>query len=105
MKVRDMIEMDIDIDVYDDVCEELAICFCGPVKLTAEGEEHFAEVLDYNVETVQDDDIVGHAIILIDGDDGDYWKRRLCKAKEFFSAAAGYCSEENYNSWFCSVEE
>ena len=74
MKVRDMIEMDMDIDVYDDVCEELAICFCCPVKLTAEGEKHFAEVLDYNVETVQDDDIVGHAIILIDGDDGDYWK-------------------------------
>ena len=100
MKIKEMIELEEDIDVYDDVCEELAICFCGPVKLTVDGEKHFAEVMDYDVEMVQDDDIVGHAIIKVDGGDGDGWKKRLRKAQEFFSAAAGYCSEEDYNRWF-----
>lgn len=34
MKVRDFIKQSIDVDVYDDVCEELAIAFCGPMELT-----------------------------------------------------------------------
>ena len=100
MKVRELIKLEEDIDVYDDVCEELAICFCGPMSLTPEGEKNFSEVLDYKVELIQDDDIVGKAIIKVDGNDGDNWKKRLKKAKEFFSAAAGYCSEENYSRWF-----
>ena len=31
MKVRDLLKTEIDIDVYDDVCEELGIAFCGAV--------------------------------------------------------------------------
>ena len=28
MTVKDLLKMEVDIDVYDDVCEELAIAFC-----------------------------------------------------------------------------
>lgn len=98
MKVKDLIEQEISIDVYDDVCEELAIAFDGPQPLTDEGKEHFAEVLGYDVklhyngaETV--------AIVNVDAP-GDEWEQHLEKAREFFEAAAGYCSVEDYNKWF-----
>ena len=92
MIVKDLLEQEIDIDVYDDVCEELAIAFCGPMKLTPAGTEKFSEVLSYGVRLNDD-----CAIINLDAAD---WKKRLRKAKEFFEAMAGYCSEENYNLWF-----
>lgn len=46
MKVKDLITQEIDIDVYDDVCEELGIAFCGPVELTDDGAHEFADVLE-----------------------------------------------------------
>jgi hypothetical protein len=95
MKVHDLIEMEIDIDVYDDVCEELAIAMCGPVLLTADGERYFEEVLEYPVSLV--DDI---ALVSVDGDD---WENKLMKAKEFFEAAAGFCSVDDYAMWFKEV--
>ena len=96
MKVRDLIEQDVDIDVYDDVCDGIGIAFCGPLKLTEQGKEKFAEVLGYNVK-LECDEV---AIICID-DPADYvWEARLEKATEFFEAAAGYCADSDYHKWF-----
>ena len=103
MKVREFINLDADIDVYDDVCEELGICFCGPQALTAEGRSHFREVLDYDMQL----DLSGTiptAVVCVDSEDDRTWRRRLRKAKEFFEAAAGYCSCEDYDTWFYSQE-
>ena len=99
MKVRDFINLEEDIDVYDDVCEELGICFCGPMGLTEEGAERFAEVMDYDIEI----DLSGRfatAVVHVDDDDDKTWKRRLKKAKEFFYSAAGYCDADDYDKWF-----
>lgn len=52
MKVKDLLPMEIDIDVYDDVCEELGIAFCGPLTLTEAGQEKFSEVLEYEIQMV-----------------------------------------------------
>lgn len=95
MTVKDLIEQEIDVDVYDDVCEELGIAFCGPLVLTEAGKEKFAEVLTYPVEW--EDDTV---IVSIDDNDEKTWKRRLKKAIEFFEAAAGYCAADDYEKWF-----
>ena len=103
MKIREFIKLNCEIDVYDDVCEELAICFCGPQGLTKEGEEHFAEVLDYEIEFDFSGDLYT-AAVKVDGDDGNKWKKRLRKAKEFFYSAAGYCADEDYQKWFCDSE-
>ena len=78
MTIREFIGQEIDIDVYDDVCEEIAIAFCGPQPLTAEGKEHFAGIMDYEVE-------INHlsygtlpaAIVKVDGPD---WEEKLAKA-------------------------
>ena len=94
MKVKDLIEQEIDIDVYDNVCEELAIAFCGPLALTEQGEKKFSDGLEYGIE-------LGDGVCIVNCDaSGDEWENRLEKAKEFFYAAAGYCAEEDYNKWF-----
>lgn len=101
MTVRDLIQMEIDIDVYDDVCEELGIAFCGPLELTEEGEKEFADVMDYHV--MINPHSYGNlpaAIVLIDDLDDEVWQERLEKAKCFFESAAGYCACEDYDKWF-----
>lgn len=98
MKVSEFIKMEIDIDVYDDVCEELSIAFCGPCKLTDEGKRHFAEVLEYDIELHNNGAyIVG--IVHVDAPDG-VWESRLEKAKEFFDSFAGFCPISDYERWF-----
>lgn len=94
MKVRDLIAQEIDIDVYDDVCEELGIAFCGPMELTDDGAIEFADVLEYGIELNDD-----CAIVNVDGAEGE-WQKRLRRVKKFFNAAAGYCSVDDYDRWF-----
>ena len=101
IKVRELIRQDIDIDVFDDYTEEVGICFCGPIRLTTEGKEHFKEVLDYKVVVYIDNALdTKEAVIQINEyDDAD---DRVDKSVEFFNAMAGYCSDSDYKKW---VEE
>ena len=93
-----------DIDVYDDVCEEVAIAYCGCLKLTDEGRKHFKDVLNYTIDV--NDSIssneVPWAIVYVDDEEG-VWQEKLEKAKEFFYSAAGYCSCDDYDKWFKEV--
>ena len=99
MTIRDLIEQDVDIDVYDDVCEDLGIAFCGPQPLTEEGKKKFEEILDYpiviNFHSYGD---MPAAIVQIE--QFDDWKKRLGKVMHFFYAAAGYCAVDDYELWF-----
>ena len=99
MKVRDFIKLEEDIDVYDDVCEALAIYFCGSQELTEEGRKHFAEVLDYDILVDESGDFKT-ATVLVDDEDDKVWKRKLKKSMEFFYSAAGYCNCDDYDKWF-----
>ncbi len=107
MKVREFVkewenEAHSDVDVYDNVCEEIGIAYCsGGYKLTREGEEHFKEVLDYDIEVFEDDCV---AIVDVNGEEG-VWQKKLKKAKTFFYAIAGYCAEEDFDRWFADVDE
>lgn len=98
--VREFIAQDVDMDVYDDVTDELGIAFVGPMELTDEGKEHFAQVLDLEMMVKEAPGFGTNAYVLIDGTDGNGWKKRLKQAKEFFEAAAGYCSADDYDRWF-----
>jgi hypothetical protein len=101
MTIRDLLPMEIDIDVYDDVCEELAIAFCGPLKLTPEGEKRFGETLDYEIE-LNPHSYGGYPayIIHIDDPEDSVWRHRLELALDLFESAAGYCSVDEYEKWF-----
>ena len=103
MKVKDLIKMDIDVDVYDNVCDDIGIAFCGALELTDEGKAKFEIALNLDVESLDEDD----AVCVINVDDEffpDNWKFNLKRAKEFFYAAAGYCSESDWNKWFKESE-
>lgn len=93
MKVKDLLAMEICVDVYDNVCEEIGIAFDGPVKLTPAGLKEFGEVLDFDVEVFREE----VAIVDVDADD---WKHRLKAAKHFFYSFAGYCPAEDWEAWF-----
>ena len=101
MTIRDLLQQEMDIDVYDDVCEELGIAFCGPQLLTEEGEKEFADIMDYPVK-INPHSYGGFpaAIVLIDDPDEAVWTERLEKAKRFFESAAGYCPCDDYDRWF-----
>lgn len=96
MTVRDLLKMEIDVDVYDSICDEIAIAFCGPVKLTEEGETHFSKVLDYPVEFNRD---CSEVCVILDETEG-VWQKQLRKAKDFFWSLAGYCAVDDYDRWF-----
>lgn len=101
MKVRDLIAMEIDIDCYDNVVEGIGIAFCGPVKLTEDGEKEFADVMDYECEILQDP-FIGYDVCIIITDDHPYigHNEKLKRANKFFKSVAGYCTEAESNKWF-----
>lgn len=98
-KVKDLLGLELDIDVYDNVCEELGIAFCGPVNLTEAGYAEFADVLEFDLDSVNLDEYSGTAIVDVDGDEG-VWQEKLARAKKFFYSAAGYCPADEYDKWF-----
>ena len=100
MTVKDLLPMEIDVDVVDDVCEELYIAFCGPVKLTEEGQKHFADALEIEVKPTYDSDLW---LVCVDDADESVWKHRLKVAKQFFRSAAGYCADSDFKKWFSDV--
>jgi hypothetical protein len=100
MKVKDLIAMEVDIDVYDTVCDDIGVAFCGPMKLTEAGEEKFSEVLERPCKLCN---YGGSVVCLVDvgeAEKDEVWKPRLKKAKNFFWSAAGYCAAEDYDRWF-----
>ncbi|MBO6093429.1 MAG: hypothetical protein J6P40_07395 [Oscillospiraceae bacterium] len=100
MTIRDLIQQEVDIDVYDDVCEELSIAFVGPQKLTKEGEKEFADIMDYPVILHTNSSYGSIAIVRVDDPVEEVWEERLRKAKRFFDSAAGYCACSDYEKWF-----
>lgn len=101
MKAKDLLPMEIDIDVYDDVCEELGIAFCGPLALTEAGQEKFSEVLEYEIQMIAGaPGGIPCVIVKVDDTKDAVWKEKLKKAKEFFHEAAGYCTDSDYKKWF-----
>ena len=97
MKVRDLIKTDIDIDVYDDYDERLGIAYCYGYKPTEEGERHFKEALDMEVEIK---DGLGGAVAIVHCENG----KEATRAMDLFNALAGWCSIDDFYKWFVDVD-
>ena len=100
MKIYEFLCEPIDIDVIDDVTDDLWIAFCGPMKLTEEGEKHFKSVLNLEVEYRNNWEGMVACVLL---DHLKNWERLERKCIELFEAMAGYCSVEDWDKWF--IEE
>ena len=99
MKVKDLLEMEIGVDVYDNVCDELAIAFEGPMELTEAGLEKFGEVLEYDVSLRGNGNFI-NAIVDVDDYDEAEFERKLAAAKELFESMAGWCTMDEGREWF-----
>ena len=99
MTIRDLLKMEIDVDVLDDYSDDLWIAFGGSLNLTDVGERKFATVLDLPVELNEDE---GTACVLLnDYPDCERLERNCIR---FFEAAAGFCSAKDCDEWFYTVD-
>lgn len=98
MTVRDLLAMNIDIDVYDADTEKIGIAYCGPTGLTEAGKEYFKDVLDYEVEFVNGTRLGDIALVHIP--DNVNFKKMLQKTTELFYSLAGYCPQSDWDDWF-----
>ncbi len=101
MKLRDFINQEIDIDVYDDVCDGIGIAFCGPQHLTEEGAKQFDDIMDLEV-SINPCSWGGLpcAIVHIDDPCDHVWMKRQKRCELFFWACAGYIDCDIYDKWF-----
>ena len=97
MKIKDLLSMEIDIDIANTVTDDLWPAFCGPLALTPEGAKEFADVLELNITAIDAENAV--AVIQVDAP-GELWKHNFIRARKFFCAAAGYCAAAEYEKWF-----
>lgn len=97
MTIREFMESNTDIDVYDNVCEELGIAFCPPIYLTDKGMDKFGRLLDSKIEVCED---ACSATVIVDDEPNWDWEDKLQAMKEFFYAMAGYCADTDYDEWF-----
>ena len=102
MKVKDLLEMEICIDVYDNVCDELSIAFDGPMELTEAGKEKFAEVLEFDA-TIHYNGYDTIALIDVDDENEEVFEHKLEAAKELFEGMAGWCTVDEWKEWFKEV--
>lgn len=94
MKVRDLLTIDIDIDVYDDYDERLGIAFCSGYTLTSIGEKVFEKALDLPISSIRND------VCIIHCETG----KEASMARDFFESIAGYCSSSDFDKWFMEVK-
>lgn len=100
MKVQDLVGMGIDVDVYDNVCDDIGIAFCGPMVITDLGKEKFKTALNLECELITRNGYTECTVNVESGLHPDAWKANLKEAKQFFYAIAGYCSADDYDLWF-----
>ena len=104
MKVKDLLKMEVDIDVYDSVCDDIGIAFCGPMELTDKGLAKFDKAINLPCVLRNYGDSVICIVEVEDEVDPNLWKKNLKRAKELFYALAGYCAADDYDEWFKEVE-
>lgn len=92
VKLRDLLKMNIDVDTSDGIIDE-EIVFCGPCKLTEEGERKFGPLLDKDIR-IYDDGSGKYATALnLTESEGRLFR-------EFLKAAAGYVASSLHEKWF-----
>lgn len=97
--IKELMKYEADVDVYNNITDDEAICLCCPLELTEEGLKEWGDVLDYIVETTTDGDY-SYAICFCDDDPNVKWQTKKKRLTNFLWSAAGYCSDKDYNKWF-----
>lgn len=99
MKIKDLLNYEIDVDILNDYLDADIPAFCGPQELTKAGIEHYKEVLDLEIELDQRPE-PKWAEIKLDKYPEEEADRLFDAAYNFFADAAGYCSVAKYGKYF-----
>lgn len=99
MTIRELMKHEIDVDVYNNITDDEAICLCCPLELTEEGLKEWSDVMDYIVE-VDMDGYCPSAECICDDDPDIKWQTKKKRLTKFLWSAAGYCSDKDYDTWF-----
>ena len=104
MKLRDILTKETwekygDLDICNDVTEDMGHAWCGTL-LTDEGRKHFKEALDVEAGIEWYAGYEEYVIELKLDQYGDSWSRKGRKAYRLFADMCGYCTEEEYDTWF-----
>lgn len=94
MRVRELLSMDICIDVCDDYNEECSIAFCGSVGLTEIGKDVFTDVLELPIRIINVGTSCPTAIVYCEN------SRQSRGAAQLFRSLAGFCTVEEWEMWF-----
>lgn len=114
--VRDLFSNDVRIsgDVYGNIADEIAVYFEGDIVLSEAGLAHFADVLDAEILSLSNGNILLNTAGLekIEDDWSDYefdnyddMPPIIQLISDLFLGAAGYINDEEYNKYFISVTE
>lgn len=99
MKIKDLLNREIDVDILNDYLDEDIPAFCGPQGLTEAGIEHYKEVLALEIELDSNPEPRWAEIKLNHYPDEEA-DRLFEAAYGFFADAAGYISVTEYNKYF-----
>ena len=99
MKIKDLLNREIDVDILNDHFDEDIPAFCGPQGLTEAGIEHYKEVLALEIE-LDSSPNPKWAEIKLDNYSEKEATRLFNAAYVFFADAAGYCSVTKYKKYF-----
>lgn len=98
MKVRDLMKLDIDVDITTNVFDDCYCAFVGPQPLTKFGLSYWEEVLELDCELSNEAPVC--EIIIPDNLNEKETEEINEGIKDFFGSCAGYCSIQDYKSWF-----
>lgn len=105
IKFKDLLRKEVDIDMGDTIVDGLYGCLVGPIYLTENGEDYFADILECDVQIDCDsEDVLCWDYGFLELDNTTDWEHKRRLAKKFISYAAGYCNEETWNEYFKDEE-
>ena len=106
MKIKELLKLDVQVDVGNDYSDEFTddcgnegfcalIAFCGPCELTERGKKHFARALEFdvNVDT-------SNACVHIPLGDDKQMEKDLTLAMMLFYGASGNVPCSFYDAFF-----
>lgn len=104
MKLRELLKLDITVDVSDDYADQFEdggrwfdsiIAFVGPCHLTKAGEERYKNIMNLDVDVDE-----CSAYVHIPQDVDEKMEELEKEVMLFFYAAAGYMSESLFKEYF-----
>ena len=93
--IGELIRGGAEVDIYNDITDDKASTFCGPIEITPECEEEFEDVLGISGTLHEHYDMY-----VVDLDEVSNWDVAWDRVVEFFACLSGACSEELWDRWF-----